>query len=252
LLGRNNDGGFPPQRRLKFAADFGGATLTMRSLLGPALALSLCAGAPVAAETQLAGPAPPPYPPGRMFLSPSGEPFRPSAQAPDPFAAWFAKADANHDGHIDRAEFRADAQAFFKLVDANGDGVIDGFEVNAYEHKIAPELAAEVENFGAEGGEHGGRSGGRGEHGHRSGGGRDDAAPAGAPAPRGGRGHLALLNEPEPVSGADADFDSKVTAAEWLTATDRRFDQLDDKTLGYLDLPGLETHLPKLSKPGKR
>lgn len=199
------------------------------------------------------GPAQPPPPPRLMFLSPSGEPFRPLAGGGEAFDVWFARADANHDGRIDRAEFRADAQAFFKLLDANGDGVIDGFEVSAYEHKIAPELISEVE-FRAFGSQRerwedpppkrGGKNGGRGGDAQRP----IDHRPPEA----GSLGHTSLLGEPEPVSGADADMDGKVTAAEWLRSADRRFDLLDDKHVGYLTRDALFAKLPKPPPPKKK
>ena len=76
-------------------------------------------------------------PPHRLFISPSGEPFR---QA-DGAAAWFAQADVDHDGAITLAEFRADAQRVFRIFDQNSDGVIDGFETEHYENEIAPEIS---------------------------------------------------------------------------------------------------------------
>src|SRR5581483_8473553 len=77
------------------------------------------------------------------------------------FDAWFDRVDANHDGAIDKVEFRADALRFFKQLDANGDGVIDGFELSAYEHKIAPELIAIYEGPATRGVEEHARAGGR-------------------------------------------------------------------------------------------
>ena len=153
----------------------------------------------------------------RVFISPSGEPFRPSTAAPNGFETWFARVDTNHDGKIDRAEFRADAAAFFKRVDVNGDGVIDGFEIAAYERTIAPEVTAQNEVAEA--------------------GGSSPFAPA------------TLLAEPEPVSGADLELNAKITFAEWMVVTDHRFDLLDKKRLGFLDR---ETLAASLSKPGKR
>lgn len=147
--------------------------------------------------------------PAGVFVSPSGEPFRPTAAAPDPFATWFARVDANHDRRIDRAEFEADARAFFKTLDANGDGVIDGFEVTAYETKVAPELAARAEGHGPD----------------------------------------TLLDDPEPVSGADLDLTSRITQAGWLRITERRFDLLDKKRQGFLDHGALLTLLPKPRRP---
>lgn len=182
------------------------------------------------------------HPRPRMFISPSGEPFRPTPDGGEPFDAWFARVDARHDGKIDRAEFRADAMAFFKVLDANGDGVIDGFEINAYEHKIVPELIAETElrAFGPPPGEDGDQGGGRRHGGGRGRGGPDGGADGGGRGgpegggPRGPRGHTALINEPEPVTAADLDVDGRVSLAEWMKTADRRFDQLDDKHLGYL------------------
>lgn len=73
------------------------------------------------------GPPPPPPPGGprpphgRLFISPMGEPFR----GEDPIGAWFAGADANHDGVVTEAEFIADADRVFLLLDREHDGEID-------------------------------------------------------------------------------------------------------------------------------
>ena len=153
-----------------------------------------------------AGDAAKPVPPPRLFLSPSGEPFRLSSDLPDPLKGWFDRVDANHDGVIDRFEFRADAAAFFKTLDENGDGMIDGFEVADYESKIAPELAEQAE--GRMPGQFGPRPRGR-----RSRTGRIAARPAGTEPHReehddsggergrGSAGIAQLIDEPEPVSG---------------------------------------------------
>jgi hypothetical protein len=181
----------------------------------------------------------------RLFLSPSGEPFRAAPDAPDPFEAWFAQADANHDGVIDRAEFRADAARFFKKLDTNGDGVIDGFEITAYETKIVPEMTAEAEgrfpdeespSDGAPpggGDDHGGGKGGGGHHG---------------PGRAGTRGITQLLDEAEPVSGADFDLDGRVTFANWMRATDERFDLLDTAKTGRLTHDQLKALVEKKEK----
>ncbi|MBV9997316.1 MAG: hypothetical protein JO127_19095 [Caulobacteraceae bacterium] len=188
------------------------------------LVLSLCLALCAPAQAAEAAPAA-----QRIFLSPSGEPFRGPADGPDPFDAWFEQADANHDGAIDRAEFRADAVRFFHRLDTDGDGVIDGFELNAYETKVVPELAAEAEGrFLSE------RSGRRGKAG------------------RGARGGLErLLDEPEPVSGADFQFDGKVSLAEWMQATDQRFDLLDKNKTGRLTREAMKARLAGPAKPGR-
>ena len=152
---------------------------------------------------------------GRTFISPSGEPFR-SGGPVDPFDAWFDRVDANHDGRIDRAEFRADAEAFFRVLDTNRDGVLDGFEIAAYERSIAPELSAPTEAH---------------------------AVSTSPDAP------VMLLGDPEPVTSADLRLDSKITLAEWLQVTDERFDLLERKRRGYLDRADLVALLPKESRP---
>jgi Ca2+-binding EF-hand superfamily protein len=149
--------------------------------------------------------------PARVFVSPSGEPFKTAASAMDGFEAWFARVDAKHAGRIDRDEFRDDAAQFFKVLDTNHDGVIDGFEVAAYEKSVAPEL-----DIGGQGFVH------------------DRSARV-----------ATLLAEPEPVSGADVNLDSRITLAEWLAAADRRFDLLDPKHTGYLTHDALKALLPK-------
>jgi hypothetical protein len=180
---------------------------------------------------------------GRLFVSPSGEPFR----GTDGLAAWFARADANHDGALTAEEFQADAARFFKVLDANGDGVVDGFEAQAYEQAIAPEIAAndfdrpraaaaERNAAGEHGAGHSGRRGGRG--------GRGMAGPAGGGGPittsLEGAARYSLIDDPEPVLNADADLDGKITRAEWRAATARRFAVLDKAKTGRLTLDQLK------------
>ena len=213
----------------------------------------LAAAAVLALAAQAAFAAPPPTtqpPPPRLFLSPSGEPFRQGSDTPDPFEAWFAQADANHDGAIDRDEMRADAARFFRKVDANGDGVIDGMEVTAYEAKIVPELVAQIEGRypAASPGDHRGQpDGGQGPRGGR-GADRGGGARGGAPP----QGVIArLLAEPEPVSGADFNFDGRISLAEWMLAADRRFELLDPARTGRLTHDALKARLAA-TKKGKR
>jgi len=222
----------------------------MRRLLAAGLAVALLA----AASAALADPQPkPPPPPPRVFISPSGEPFRLSPACPDPLKCWFDRVDANHDGVIDRFEFRADAAAFFKTLDENGDGVIDGFEVADYESKIAPELAEQVEgrmpgqfapSRGTQDQDRPHRPGQRETEPHREG--HDDSGGGGRG--RGGRGIGQLIDEPEPVSGADFNLDSHITMAEWMRATDQRFDLLDTAKTGRLTLGALRVRMAAMEK----
>jgi hypothetical protein len=190
----------------------------------------------------------------RLFVSPSGEPFR----SRDGLAEWFAGADADHDGAITLAEFRADAMRAFKLYDTNGDGVVDGFEIQAYERERVPEI--DEIPFGGEGGPGGGgrRGGGGGRHGRHGGG---EGPPSGGPgdggaeAPSGealmrgagqeGAARYSLINEPQPLLAADADVDGKVSLAEWTRATDRRFALLDKAKTGRLTLESLRPEQKK-------
>ena len=191
----------------------------------------------------------------KLFLSPSGEPFRPSPSAPDPMKAWFDQADTKHQGYLDREEFRADAVRFFKRLDANGDGVIDGFEVADYEHKLVPELAAEAEGPAPQApGEHPVSGGPRGR-GHDGGDRSSTSAQdhdaqnrdtqAGRERTRGPspRRIQQLIGEPEPVTGADYNFDTHITLDEWLRATDQRFEILDEHKDGKLTLEELRARL---------
>ncbi|RAK59156.1 hypothetical protein DJ021_04750 [Phenylobacterium hankyongense] len=207
------------------------------------------------AAAQPPGEGQPPH--AQLFISPSGEPFR----GHDGFNAWLYNADTDHDGAVSAAEFRADALRFFKELDANGDGKIDGFEAQAYEHDVVPEItrfsfddapSAAGARQPSSSGDKGGGGGGRGRGGGRggmggggmggrggggaggAGGGGQDASPAPIGAGHEGAARYSLINEPEPVSAADADVDGKVTLDEWMRATDRRFSLLDHDKTGRL------------------
>jgi hypothetical protein len=218
----------------------------------------LIAVAVAAATSAAAAPAKTPAKPTpRVFISPSGEPFRQGPNDPDPLKAWFDQVDSAHKGYIDRAAFRADATRFFKKLDENGDGVIDGFEVADYESKIAPELAEWAEGqFPGEFGQARGGQAQDGEGGRQGGHRRDErggeAAQSGAahghargPAQR---GIIQLIDEPEPVSGADFNLDSHITFAEWMRATDQRFEILDANKDGRLTLDELRARFLPIKK----
>jgi hypothetical protein len=181
-----------------------------------------------------------------IFVSPMGQPFRARVGEPYPVVVWFTQADGDHDGRLTREEFRADAQAFFQVLDLNHDGVIDGSEVENYEQAIAPEILPQIGHL-------------RGDEGMDSrldlGDPHNTARPKVETRGRGvaqsraarpqkgepdqGAGLFSLLNQPEPVSSADTEFNARITLKEFLAAADRRFDRIDKAQLGYLTLAGL-------------
>lgn len=215
--------------------------LCLAASLAALLGLSACAGGPPPGEG-LDGPDSPGAREDRMlFISPAGEPFHGSPGQPYPVAAWFARADADHDGKLTRAEFRADAEAFFRRLDTDHNGVVDGFEMAAYEQAIAPEIQPYVGRLRAGEGMNmnlGRRNGGRGGPGDDGGGGERPKSRNAGPSLQGAAPY-ALLNEPEPVAAADADLSGSVSLAEAMAAADRRFTLLDTMGQGSLTLATL-------------
>ena len=171
----------------------------------------------------------PPWLRQQLFISPAGEPFRAQEPAPYPVAAWFAAADLNHDAALSRQEFVSDAIRFFASLDANVDGVVDGFEVSTYETKIAPEILLGSAFQVGQGSRGGGPQRGRG---------RMDRGPMGGGMQ--GAAPYALLAEPQPVMGADDDFNRRISREEATKAARSRFVLLDldaDQLLRVEELP---------------
>lgn len=164
-----------------------------------------------------------------LFVAPSGEPFRSAPGAPYPVTAWFARADADHDGRLTLPEFIDDSLVFFKQLDANNDGVVDGFEGAAYEKTIVPELGAQRADLGMR------------PPPRRTGGFLGFGAKPVRSVPPEGAALYGLLNEPQPVNGADSDLDRRVSRAEATAAATRRFRRLDTDGDGALRLDALPT-----------
>ena len=191
------------------------------------------------------------YPGGAMgmrpslFVSPAGEPFRGAPGQPPPMAAWFAQADANHDGVISFAEFQADFHRYFAILDTNHDGEIAPDEVTRYETEILPEMASRGGFGGGWGGRGGGmgRGGGWGGHGGmgRGGMGRGSGGTGGGSAAYypSGAARFGLLPIPHPIMAADEDLNRGVSVAEWDHAAATRFNMLDQAHDGRLTLAGL-------------
>lgn len=251
-----------------------------------ALAATLFWSGAAIAQDRPAGPPPEGGPPGnappepglrggRLFISSAGEPFR----GPEGLKRWFDSADADHDGVLTLSEFRADFMRYFAVLDANHDGVIDGIENGLYETQIAPEITrmgpAEPsggpprsgrggppgggggQGGGPGGGMGGGPGGGMGGGGMGRGGGGGEGftqrprGAGGGMARREGAARFSLLNIPQPIRGADANLDWKVTAEEWSKAAGQRFALLDVNADGKLTLDTLPA-LPGRGGPDGR
>lgn len=186
------------------------------------------AAAALAATSVLAQP----VPAAGLFISPAGEPFRAEPGQPYPLPVWFSGADADHDGAISPSEFDKDALRFFDVLDTNHDGKITSVETRAYETNIAPEIVRKIPLLSD-------RAPTRQSDAMRTlpppNGGATRLRP-----PNEGAGFYALLNEPQPVTAADIDFNSIITRQEWSAAAKRRFARLDktaDRLLRAVELP---------------
>jgi Ca2+-binding EF-hand superfamily protein len=208
-------------------------------LLSPLLlALAAVSGQPAAAPT-----ADVPRRLNRIFISPMGEPFRPSGRDDDTLADWFRQADLNDDGFVTLDEMQKDAERFFATLDTNHDGEIDPDEITHYETAVAPEISTShlgLASYGDEGG-----GGGRRHHGRGwSDGGADDGHQGGA--------RYGLLDLPEPVVSADTNFNRGVSRTEFQQAATQRFVALDVDHQGKLALAVLESLKPPPPPTGNK
>jgi Ca2+-binding EF-hand superfamily protein len=185
------------------------------------------------------------------FVSPMGEPFRSRTPDDDPFARWFRQADGNQDGMLTADEMRADAERFFATLDINGDGRIDSEERMIYESKIAPEVQSNSDwkrtrqETAAEP-----RSVEDPDRGDRRR--RVNTIDGYQLDGLQGAARYGLLNLPEPVAGADADFDRFVSLDEFRGAAGYRFQLLDSDHTGRLTFQSLEVLVPSRPKEGRR
>lgn len=173
----------------------------------------------------------------QLFISPCGEPYRGRPGDLYPVVLWFKQADANHDGAIDKTEFRADHAGFFDALDADASGMIDGTEVAFYEKQVAPDVF-HPELFGMRGGIWLAQYQPQGQI---------KEAARRAPREMVGAAAYGLLAEAEPIRAADSDLNGRVTKPEFLEAADRRFARLDKNGDGRLEL----AELPKTAVQGR-
>jgi Ca2+-binding EF-hand superfamily protein len=153
--------------------------------------------------------------PGKPFMSPMGEPVFGRHQQEDGLVAWFAETDLNHDNVLTADEMAADAQHFFEELDVDHDGEIGPEEIERYETQIAPQVRVRTAMS-------------------------DVGGSAGGASAEADAGRYGLLQIPEPVMAADANFNRGISAAEFHDAAIARFQLLDFNHSGTLTLPQLQ------------
>jgi len=187
-----------------------------------------------------------------MFISPCGEPFRAQPGAPYPVVDWFNQADANHDGKLDKDEFRADADRFFKQLDINGDGALSRSEILIYERKWVPEILGGNVTVGQYGGARlwlaqfagagpGGAAGGMSQPINPQGDKPIQTKPKAPGLDESGAGAspYSFFDEPEPIMTADFNVNGLILRDNFLKVADMHFDSLDSDQKGYLTLKSL-------------
>lgn len=203
----------------------------------PAFVIALLAAAPSSQPITVTGHAWAP------FISPMGEPFRARTRTDDTLGLWFARADANRDGAITPDEMQTDAVRFFATLDTNRDGEIDPEELVKYEWEVAPDIQLSARTRPGPG-----ESPQPGEMRRRDAdlAAFDEDGESSSRRKRPKQGHLegaaryGLLNLPEPVAAADADFNRGVSLNEFKLAAAARFQLLDRARQGRLTLPQLQ------------
>jgi hypothetical protein len=193
------------------------------------------------------------------FISPMGEPFRAHSPTDDTLADWFYEADRNRDEFLTAAEMQADAERFFAKLDTDHNGEIDPDELAHYEYDVAPDIQvmsrtkpipgqpvsavqkADTRDDVLAPDDH--------IRGHGHGRGDEIDASLGLGGALQGAARYALLNIPEPVAAADADFNRGITLQEFRQAALARFALLDTTQEGRLTLARLEAipHAPNMS-----
>lgn len=184
------------------------------------------------------------------FISPMGEPFRARSQSDDTLANWFRQADGNRDGVLTADEMRADAARFFATLDSDRNGEIGPDEVTRYEWDIAPDIQVMARTRRAAGEPPPPNMADEDGDARRKREQREAEASLGLRGELQGAARYALLNIPEPVAAADADFNRAITLKEFEEAAAARFALLDSMHAGRISLAQLQALRSALS--GKR
>jgi len=161
-----------------------------------------------------------------LFVAPNGKPYRAQPGDPYPVATWFAEADADHDGQMTRAEFRANFLAYFDTLDTDHDGEIAPDEIEKYETVILPEVHMNPIDLGYSQSDSSSES-------------ESGDAPRQPPERPGGAAFFGFSGAPEPLTAMDSNFNRGISRAEYSAAADRAFRKLDPQSHGYLTLDTL-------------
>jgi EF hand domain-containing protein len=185
--------------------------------------------------------------PWAPFISPMGEPFRGGRDNVAPISRWFGQADRNGDGVLTADEMQADAERFFARLDSDKNGEIDPEEIKTYEWEIAPDVQVNS-NWKRPRGQPVPQASADSESGHSFNDGwlrgKGDEHDGYHKDGLQGAARYGLLNIPQPVASADADFNRGVTLNEFRQAAMNRYKLLDTNGLGRITLAELEPHLP--------
>jgi hypothetical protein len=177
------------------------------------------------------------------FISPMGEPFRARTADEDTLARWFTQADRNGDGILGSDEMRLDAERFFATLDTDHDGEIDPDELAQYEWEVAPDIQVMSRTRPAPGEKPRAKSMSGRKH-------EFDDEETGSRYPHGlqGGARYAVLNLPEPVAAADADFNRSITLQEFRLAAAHRLSLLRGSQASGLSLTQLQSLRLSLAK----
>jgi Ca2+-binding EF-hand superfamily protein len=194
--------------------------------------------------------------PWAPFISPMGEPYRAHSTSEDTLASWFQKADRNHDGVLTGDEMAADAERFFALLDTDHDGEIDPDEINHYEWEVAPEIQVNARTRRPPGQPAPAAAPSDGEverpRDRRKRRQEEDNTSLGLHGALQGAARYGLLQIPEPVAAADADFNRGVSVQEFRQAAFARFALLDAAHTGKLTLTELQALRQQLQAAADR
>ena len=210
---------------------------TIRSTVVPSFLLPLLVAAAAPADRGISVVGHPWAP----FISPMGEPFRAKGGTGDALSRWFNQADLNHDGLLTADEMKSDADRFFAVLDTDRDGQILPEELIQYEWELAPDIQLDSRLKRRPGEPAPAKAPGDTEQSRQEDRSKRIRQPDWLSGGLQGAARYGLLNMPEPVAAADADFNRAISRAEFEQAALERFQLLDRDKRGSLNLGTLET-----------